>query len=135
MRTKAECWKFLTTVGLIILCVLVVTVFGKKKKAEQLAFNLEEISAFDIDEQIAGRFINGKPAKCEDQPLANVRSYPVFKSDKPLYGSIWFTGEYGNKYSGIQYHFAIDESTGTGKGYDRLFFDLNRDLDLNGQGI
>jgi hypothetical protein len=109
---------------------LVVTVFGKKNKAEQLVFNLEEISAFEIDEQIAGRFINGKPAKCEEQPLADARSYPVFKSDKPRYGSIWFTGEYGNKYSGIQYHFAIDESAGTGKGYDRLYFDLNRDLDL-----
>ncbi|NQT04323.1 MAG: hypothetical protein HQ580_20020 [Planctomycetes bacterium] len=130
MRKKTFPLRFLTTAGLIILCFLVVTVFGKKKKAEQLVFNLEEISIFDIDEQIVGRFVRGQVSVCEEQPQADVETYPAFKSDKPLYGSVWFAGEYGNKYSGIQYHFAIDESEGTGKGYDRLFFDLNRDLDL-----
>ncbi|MBC8470315.1 MAG: hypothetical protein H8D56_12660 [Planctomycetes bacterium] len=108
MRTKAECWKFLTTAGLIILCVLVVTVFGKKNEAEQLAFNLEEISVFDIDEQIVGRFVRGHVSGCEEQPQADVGTYPAFKSGKPLYGSVWFASEYGNMNSGIQYHFAID---------------------------
>ncbi|MHC4535940.1 MAG: hypothetical protein ACYS6K_18480 [Planctomycetota bacterium] len=130
MRTKTECWRFLTISGLIILCVLVVTVFGKKNKAEKLVFNLEEISVFDIDEEIAGRFVRGHVSGCEKQPQADVETYPNFKSDKPLYGSVWFANEDNNINSGIQYHFAIDESTGTGKGYDRLFFDLNRDLDL-----
>lgn len=130
MRTKADYWKFFTTAGLIILCVLVVTVFGNKNKAEQLDFNLEEISVFDIDEQIVGRFVRGHVSACKEQPQADVGTYPTFKSDKPLYGSVWFAGEYGNMNSGTQYHFAIDESAGTGKGYDRLFFDLNRDLDL-----
>jgi len=130
MRTKADCWKFLTTAGFIILCILVVNAFDKKNKAEQLVFNLEEISAFSIDEKLLHEFIRGKVCACEEQVEAEVEAYPTFKSDKPLYGSIWFASEYGNMNSGIQYHFAIDESAGPGKGYDQLFFDLNRDLDL-----
>ena len=130
MRKKTLSLRFLTTAILIILCILVVTVFGKKNKAEQLAFNLEEISVFDIDEQIIGRFVRGHVSGCEEQPQADVETYPAFKSDKPLYGSVWLANKDNNINSGIQYHFAIDESAGTGKGYDRLFFDLNRDLDL-----
>ncbi len=130
MRTKADCWKFLTTTGLIILCVLVVTVFGKKNKAEQLVFNLEEISVFDIDEQIVRTFTRGHVSFCEEQPQDEVETYPLFKSDKPLFGSVWFANKDNNINSGIQYHFAIDESAGTGKGYDQLYFDSDRDLDL-----
>ena len=103
MRTKADYWRFLTTASLIILCVLVVTLFGKKNKAKQLEFDLEEISVFDIDEQIVGRFVRGHVSGCEEQPEADVGTYPTFKSDRPLYGSIWFAGEYGNMNSGIQY--------------------------------
>jgi hypothetical protein len=33
------------------------------------------------------------------------------------------------------FYFAIDESQGTGKGYDRLYFDLNRDLDLGNDPV
>ncbi len=128
MRTKADCWRFITTAGLIILCFLVVTAFGKK--TEPLVFNLQEISAFDVEKNLLGRFVRGQIAECKDQPIADVHAYPDFKSDKPLYGSVWFAGEFGNKYSGIKYHFAIDESAGTGKGYDCFYFDLNRDLDL-----
>jgi len=130
MRTKPDYWRLLTTVSLIILCILVVNAFDKKNKAEQLVFNLEDISVFDIDEEIAGRFIRGHVSGCEEQPQADVETYPNFKSDKPLYGSVWFANKDNNINSGIQYHFAIDESAGTDKGYDRLFFDLNRDLDL-----
>ncbi|MCP4611091.1 MAG: hypothetical protein GY845_20470 [Planctomycetes bacterium] len=115
---------------LILLCLSAATAFGEKEKTEQLEFNLEEISAFSIDEKLLHDFVRGKVSACVEQAEAEIEAYPDFKSDKPLYGSIWFTGEYGNKYSGIQYYFAIDESAGTGKGYDRLYFDLNRDLDL-----
>jgi hypothetical protein len=134
MRTKAECLKLLPTAGLIILC-LVVNVFGNKKKTEQIAFNLEEISAFAIDEKLLHEFVRGKVSACREQAEAEVEIYPVFKSKKPLYGSVWFAGEYGNKYSGIQYHFAIDESAGTGMGYDRFYFDLNRDFDLTNEKL
>ena len=131
MREKTISWKFLTLSSLVLLCLpMVVIALGDKEKTEELVFNLEEISAFDIDEQIVGRFVIGHVSGCYEQPEADVGTYPTFKSDRPLYGSIWFACEYGNMNSGIQYHFALDESTGTGKEYDLLYFDLNRDLDL-----
>ena len=128
MKIKAEFWKLLTTAGLIILCLLVVTAFGMK--ARQLEFNLEEISAFDVEKNLLGRFIRGQLATCEEKPISDVRFYPAFKSDKPIYGSVRFANEDNNINSGIRYLFAIDESAGTGKGYDRLYFDTDRDLDL-----
>jgi hypothetical protein len=38
--------------------------------------------------------------------------------------------EPGNQRSGTAYHFALDESGGTGAGYDRLYLDLDRDGNL-----
>lgn len=128
MREKADRQILLTTCGLIVLCLLLVTAFGKQ--TEPFVFNLEEISAFDVEKNLLGRFVRGHLGECKDQPIADVRDYPDFKSDKPICGSVRFAGEYGDHYSGIQYYFAIDESAGTGKGYDLLYFDLNRDLDL-----
>ncbi len=131
MREKTISWRFLILGGLIPLCLLpIVIAYGYKEKTEELVFNLGEISVFDIDEQIVGRFVRGHVSGCKEQPEADVGTYPTLKSDRPLYGSIWFASEYGNMNSGIQYHFALDESTGTGNGYDLLYFDLNRDLDL-----
>lgn len=131
MREKTISCRFLTASSLVLLCLLMVAnAFGDKEKTEELVFNLDEISTFEIDEQLLGRFVRGQFGNCSEQSVADVRAYPAFKSGKPFYGSVRFAGEYGNKNSGIQYHFALDESTGTGKGYDRLYFDLNRDLDL-----
>jgi len=107
-----------------------VIVYGYKENTEKLVFNLDEISTFEIDENLLHQFVRGQLGDCGEQPVADVRTYPAFKSDKPLYGSVRLAGEYGEKSSGIQYHFALDESAGTGKGYDQLYFDLNRDLDL-----
>lgn len=130
LRGKIISFRFFTLGSLMLLCLLSVNAFSDNEQKEEPAFNLEEISVFDIDEQIVGRFVRGQLGDCGEQPVYDVLAYPAFKSDKPLYGSIQFAGEYGNKNSGIQYYFALDESTGTGNGYDRLYFDLNRDLDL-----
>lgn len=131
MREKTISCRFLTASSLVLLCLLMVAnAFGDEEKTEELVFNLDEISTFEIDEQLLGRFVRGQFGNCSEQSVADVRAYPAFKSGKPFYGSVRFACEYGNKNSGIQYHFALDESTGTGKGYDRLYFDLNRDLDL-----
>jgi len=131
MREKTISWIFLILSSLVLLYLLMVAnAFGDKGKTEELVFNLDGVSAFEIDEQLRGRFLRGQLGDCGEQPNADVRAYPAFKSGKPLYGSVWFASEYGEKNSGIQYYFALDESAGTGKGYDRLYFDLNRDLDL-----
>jgi len=65
----------------------------------------------------------------------NVRKYPSLKSAKPLYGSVKLPYEYNEKLPSPLYHFAIDESAGTGQGYNRLYFDLNLDKDLTNDTI
>lgn len=103
---------------------------SSKKEAQELVFNLDEISVFELDRESRREFTRGQRGECGEEPGAEVKAYPAFKSDKPIYGSVRFAGVYGEKDSGVQYHFAIDESAGTGEGYDRLYFDLNCDLDL-----
>jgi hypothetical protein len=104
--------------------------FACKHKAGDRISKLKRISAFTVDERLLPQFVRGQLSDCSDQPLSEVRIYPAFKSDKPLYGSIRLAEEYGQENSGILYHFAVDESQGMGKGYDQLHFDLNHDFDL-----
>ncbi|MGA2797355.1 MAG: hypothetical protein ABSE63_07255 [Thermoguttaceae bacterium] len=61
-------------------------------------------------------------------PKKVVKKYPTLKGTKPLYGSVKFDGDYLKPEIGNEYHFVID-ATGEA-GYDRLYFDANRDLDL-----
>ena len=64
-------------------------------------------------------------------PKKEVKRYPVLKGSKPLYGSVKFGHEYLKPESGVEYQFAVDATGGGGYGgYDRLYFDANRDLDL-----
>ncbi len=76
-------------------------------------------------------YLGFKKSQCvEDStiPKKEVKKYPVFKGPKPLYGTVKFDQEYLKPESGTEYHFVID-ATGDA-GYDRLYFDANRDLDL-----
>jgi len=131
MRERTIPWKFTGVASIILSCLLLmVFLHGCKHKTEDRISKLKEISAFRVDEKLLHKFVRGQLSICGEQPESEVRIYPAFKSDKPLYGSIRFAGEYGQENSGILYHFAVDESQGLGKGYDRLYFDLNRDLDL-----
>ena len=95
-------------------------------------FKLREVSVF---EQSEDSFLRGQTAQCQDKPLAEVKSYPAFVSKKPVYGSVRFAADYGQTNGGLLFYFAMDESQGTGKGYDRLYFDLNRDLDLRNDPV
>lgn len=81
-------------------------------------FPLEEVSALDIAD-------SGHSCGCGNSPDPNV-VYPVFSSAKPLYGVIRVDMDVQTVRSGTAYAFAIDESGGTGAGYDRLYVDLNR---------
>jgi len=97
----------------------------------QLAFDLDEISVFDLSDEVSRDFFRGQMTLCNDQPdRARPGRYPRFESDKPLYGSVRFAGKPVEHSSPSTYYLAIDESAGTGKGYDRLYFDRNCDLDL-----
>ena len=95
-------------------------------------FKLREVSVF---EQGADNFLRGQTGLCQDKPFAEVRRYPACVSKKPLYGSVRFAPDYGQTNGGMLFYFAMDESQGTGKGYDRLYFDLNRDLDLSNDPV
>jgi hypothetical protein len=91
-----------------------------------VTYKLKEVSAFEQGSE----FTRGQMAPSQDKPYAEVKNYPVLKSTKPIYGSVRFGAQRGKKDSGWVYYFIIDESGGTGKGYDRLIMDRNRDLDL-----
>ena len=61
-------------------------------------------------------------------PKKEVKKYPEIKAKKPLYGAVKFDYYDLKPESGVEYQFVID-ATGSA-GYDRLYFDANRDLDL-----
>ena len=102
---------------------------GAKEPSARIVVPLEEVSTFELP-QWAYRFVGGQRVDSGDTADPEVKAYPAFTSGKPIYGSFRYAREYRKKDSGILYYFAIDESGGTGTGYDRLYFDLNRDLDL-----
>ncbi len=156
MRGKAISWRFFIAGSLVLLCLLLMVItFGCKEKTEeavseeqrkevsgkekseeliseeqtkQFVFNLDEVSVFDVGE-LSRYFLRGQSTSCKDGPYRPVK-YPVFKSEKPLYGRISFAGRTAEFHAPAGYHFALDESAGTDKGYDRFYFDHNCDLDL-----
>jgi hypothetical protein len=90
-------------------------------------FKLREVSVFDSGKD---NFLRGQMCRCQNKPFPEVRNYPVFTSQVPIFGSVRFDGRVDDINSGTLFYFAVDESRGTGKGYDRFYFDANRDLDL-----
>jgi len=73
--------------------------------------------------------------RCQDKSFPEVKNYPAFTSQAPIFGSVRFGGRQDETNSGLLFYFAVDESRGTGKGYDRLYFDANRDLDLRNDPV
>jgi hypothetical protein len=95
-------------------------------------FKLRELSVFD---QNKDPFIRGQICPCQDKPFPEVKNYPAFVSKAPVFGAVRFGAKAFQPDSGLLYYFAVDESRGTGKGYDRLYFDANRDLDLRNDPV
>jgi hypothetical protein len=95
-------------------------------------FPLREVSAF---EEGGSAFTQGQQGPCQDKPFPEVKAYPHFTSQKPVYGSVLFHERKGATNSSLYVYFAVDESQGTGKGYDRLYIDRNRDLDLRNDPV
>ena len=72
----------------------------------------------------------GKDTDWKTSPYPEVKAYPKLKSSRPLYGAVDFSKWLVEPDKATAYFFVVDESQGTGKGYDRLYFDLNHDGDL-----
>jgi hypothetical protein len=108
---------------------------ANNEQKDQLVFELNEVSIFDLSQIFASRyFLRGQSAYCKDKPdkFPPVK-YPRFKSEKPIYGSVHFTGASNESKGRGMYHFTLDESAGTGKGYNRLYLDKNCDLNLKNE--
>ncbi|NQU23192.1 MAG: hypothetical protein HQ567_18085 [Candidatus Nealsonbacteria bacterium] len=98
-------------------------------------FDMEEVSVFDQGGEDGPntmiRFAtSGQSARCTKDRIKEVKKYPEFKSDNAMFGTVIFDRNQIDPNAGITFQMAIDESEGTGKGFDRLYFDLNGDLDL-----
>jgi len=118
--------------------LLMVVLFSCDKKAGESevelkegesVFELKEVSTFDFP-QSSTSFVRGQSSSCSEEPEGGVKGYPAFKSDRPLYGSFYFRGKPVRAKRMSMCSFAVDESRGTGEGYDRLYLDLDGDRDL-----
>ncbi|MGE5610581.1 MAG: hypothetical protein ACM359_15130 [Bacillota bacterium] len=103
---------------------------------EKAVFELKEVSAFEQTSQRTW-LQRGQTAPCTPQPDQAVKKYPELKSKKPLYGSVVLGRDVADPKSGVEYQFVVDESDQkvSGSQYDRLYFDLNRDLDLTNDPV
>jgi hypothetical protein len=128
MKGKAT---FILLATVTLLCLASATVvWGAGNPSGGKVYALEEISIQDCPEPARSRLQMGQyAAESGDSPLPGI-TYPTFKSNKPTYGAVTFDMSLFDPQAGIRYCFAMDESAGTGTGYDRLYFDLNHDSDL-----
>ena len=74
-------------------------------------------------------------AQCAAEPDKTAKAYPKLRSTRPQYGSLRFNRLTYNDGQGPAYRFVVDESAGTGKGYDTLYFDANGDGDLTNDPV
>lgn len=134
MRGRLIRWRLAGIGVFALICPFVGPVSGFGAESEQppgrFVFELDEVSAFELDSRVVLFFTRGQCSFCSEERADEVKVYPTFKSDKPLYGSVEFRSEYDGELPRTKYYFALDESAGTGGGYDRFYFDLNRDFDL-----
>ena len=98
-------------------------------------FDMEEISVFEPGDAatpnvMIGYAMGGQSVRCTKERAEEVKKYPELKSDNAMFGTVIFDRNQIDPEAGIKFQVAIDESEGTGKGFDRLYFDLNGDLDL-----
>lgn len=98
--------------------------------AAESVFALEEVSIGDCPEPALSQLQLGQYASESSQTPMDGVVYPTFKSSRPIYGAVTFDMDLLDPASGRRYCFAVDESDGTDKGYDRLYFDVNHDSDL-----
>jgi hypothetical protein len=118
--------------GVLLGLGLGTTLFAADEGDKDITVKLRDVSVFELGQD---ELLRGQSGVCTEKPFPDVKAYPKFKSSKPVYGLVMFAGTQGNPNSGRSFYYALDESEGTGKGYDRLYFDANRDLDLRNDPV
>ena len=103
-------------------------------------FKLEPFDILDYVSKDQGplryRLRMGQPVVLENpKPSTKVQAYPRLKSEQPMYGQVSFGGHPFLAGSENVFHFVMDESRGTGTGYDRFIFDQNGDQDLTNDPV
>jgi len=88
--------------------------------AKDAVFKMEEVSAFDIKEvgPYGLAMMGGQSAFCTPTPNPDVKAYPKFKSQRPMYGTVILggappvtaAGQPARPAAVARYHFALDES-------------------------
>ncbi len=86
----------------------------------------DEALVFDLEEAPTSTFDGYRGFECGSQPDPNIQ-YPSFQSACPLFGSVCMDQKMDEP---SLYAFVLDESGGTGAGYDRLIIDLDHDCNL-----
>ena len=134
--------------GVVFLAVVCLIASGCSKKDDapeppegsagvaEMEFALEEFSVFDKEfrqGQLNYRLTSGQGADqgVSNEPMEAVKSYPEVASEKAVYGKITFGQYIFDTSDNFARYFVFDESKGTGTGYDKLYFDLDGDLDLS----
>jgi len=136
MNARAERLARLRGHIILLSCVLaLVCAAGRMAGAEERVFPLEEISTFDVPDAEQSSFLFGTYVVCGTEPDAKAARYPAFQSGKPLYGSFHVGAAAAELDAGYNYRFAVDESAGAGRGYDRMYIDMNRNGDLADDGF
>jgi hypothetical protein len=151
MRYRGAC-----LIGGLLVVALGLPAAGEEKPGpKEAVFDLREVSIFDAVKTQSVMLPRGQYAACANEPDKVVKAYPDLKSKKPFYGKVKFDSYQGKK-DGIELHFVLDESGESApdkseakpreaekksapspgekdsrrSSYDRLYLDLNRDLDL-----
>jgi hypothetical protein len=108
------------------------SLFAADEGDKGITVKLREVSVFGSGKD---DFLRGQRCPCQDKPFSEVKHYPEFTSKVPIFGLVRVDRQPDDTNAGALYYFAVDESRGTGKGYDRFYFDANRDLDLRNDTV
>jgi hypothetical protein len=132
------------------------------RAADEAVFDMQEISIFAearANEEGGGGLFEGASAYFDTDPSPEVKRYPPFKSSRPVYGSVTFGEDLFESEGAVEVYLALDESAPKAAAesaswlgslfnrvlgrspetppaaYDRLYVDVNRDLDLTNDPV
>ncbi len=77
----------------------------------------------------------GEETQWKTAPGEEVKVCPKLESSRPLHGVVQFGSSPSGTQAAVRLHFVVDESGGTGAGYDRLYLDADGDSDLTNDDV